>query len=258
MKPEQLKQLEEDLWSAADNLRANSDLKSSEYATPVLGLIFLKFADNRYRTAEPAIIEEHARLKGGRREKPVSEIAVEKCGFYLPGHARYDYLLHLPEQEDAAKKIKQAMEAIEEYKPELAGVLPKDEYAPLIRTDKTIPSQLLKTFSNIPADASGDMFGKIYEYFLGKFALSEGHKGGEFFTPTSVVKLMVEIIEPHHGTVFDPACGSGGMFVQSQRFVERRRETLAKLGRSGNGDELFVYGQEKTLDTVKLAKMNWR
>ncbi len=227
MNAEQLKQLEEDLWAAADNLRANSDLKSSEYATPVLGLIFLKFADNKYRLAEPEILAEHAKRKGGRREKPVSEIAVEKCGFYLPEHARYDYLLGLSDQEDVDKKIKQAMEAIESYKPELEGILPKDEYNPLTRTDKRIPSQLLKTFSNIPLNASGDVFGKIYEYFLGKFALKEGSKGGEFFTPTSVVRLMVEIIEPHQGTVFDPACGSGGMFVQSQRFVERRREQCA-------------------------------
>lgn len=126
------------------------------------------------------------------------------------------------------------MEAIEEYKEELAGILPKDSYTALTRTDKTIPSQLLKNFSNIPVDASGDVFGKIYEYFLGKFALSEGQKGGEFFTPTSVVKLMVEIIEPHQGTVYDPACGSGGMFVQSQHFVERHREKLNKLGKCLN------------------------
>ena len=256
MNSEQLKQLETDLWSAADNLRANTDLKSSEYATPVLGLIFLKFADNKYRNAEEAIVKEHAKLKGTRRQKKISEIAIEKCGFYLPDHARYDYLLNLPEKEDVAKKIKQAMEAIEEYKPELEGVLPKDEYVPLTRTDKTIPAQLLKSFSNIPRDASGDVFGKIYEYFLGNFALSEGQKGGEFFTPTSVVRLMVEIIEPHNGTVYDPACGSGGMFVQSQNFVEQHRNELEALGEDHSEDQLYVYGQEKTLDTVKLAKMN--
>lgn len=256
MNKEQLKQLEDDLWAAADNLRANTDLKSSEYATPVLGLIFLKFADNKYSAAEADIIAEHGKRKGKRTEKPISEIAIQKCGFYLPDHARYHYLLNLPEKENVAKKIKQAMEAVEEYKAELEGVLPKDEYVRLVRTDKTVPAQLLKTFSDIPADAGGDVFGKIYEYFLGKFALSEGQKGGEFFTPTSVVRLMVEIIEPHHGTVYDPACGSGGMFVQSQHFVERRREKLAQLGGRGDDDTLFVYGQEKTLDTVKLAKMN--
>jgi len=256
MNTEQLKQLEKDLWSAADNLRANTDLKSTEYATPVLGLIFLKFADNNYARAEQAINKEFAELSGTRREKPISEIAIEKCGFYLPPHARYDYLLHLPEQEDVAKKIKEAMLDIEKYKPELDGVLPKDEYIPLIRTDKTIPAQLLKTFSDIPRDASGDILGKIYEYFLGNFALAEGQGGGQFFTPTSVVKLMVEMIEPYKGTVYDPACGSGGMFVQSQQFVEQHREELTALGELHDEDQLYVYGQEKTLDTVKLAKMN--
>ncbi|MDP1784660.1 MAG: class I SAM-dependent DNA methyltransferase, partial [Sulfuricurvum sp.] len=247
MTTEAIKQLENDLWAAADNLRANTDLKSTEYATPVLGLIFLKFADNNYRRAEKAINEEFKKLLGTRREKPISEIAIEKCGFYLPDHARYDYLLHLSEQEDVAKKIKEAMQDIEKYKPELEGVLPKDEYAPLTRTDKTIPAQLLKNFSNIPRDASGDMLGKIYEFFLGRFALAEGQGGGAFFTPTSVVKLMVEMIEPYNGTVYDPACGSGGMFVQSQHFVEQHRAELDALGEAREEDQLYVYGQEKTL-----------
>jgi type I restriction enzyme M protein len=128
MKKEQLKQLESDLWSAANNLRANSDLKSSEYAIPVLGLIFLKFADNNYRRHEAEILAEYQKLKGTRREKKISDIAVEKCGFYLPDHARYDWLLNLPEEKDIAKALKEAMKAIEEYKPELEGVLPKDDY----------------------------------------------------------------------------------------------------------------------------------
>lgn len=256
MNTEQLKQLEKDLWSAADNLRANTDLKSTEYATPVLGLIFLKFADNNYARAEKEINAEFAKLTGTRRSKSIDEIAIEKCGFYLPPHARYDYLLNLPEKENVAKAIKLAMEDIERYKPELDGVLPRDEYVPLTRTDKTIPSQLLKTFSDIPRDASGDILGKIYEYFLGNFALAEGQGGGQFFTPTSVVRLMVEIIEPYKGTVYDPACGSGGMFVQSQQFVEQHRDELKALGELHEEDQLYVYGQEKTLDTVKLAKMN--
>ena len=235
----------------ADKLRANSDLKSSEYATPVLGLIFLKFADNNYRRHEKAILAEYQQLQGTRREKPVSEIAIEKCGFYLPDHTRYDYLLNLPEEKDIAKALKEAMKAIEEYKPELEGVLPKDEYAALTRTDKTIPQQLLRTFADIPANATGDLFGQIYEYFLSEFARSEGQKGGEFFTPRSVVRLMVEIIEPHGGKVFDPACGSGGMFVQSAQFIEAHRNEL-----KGADSGVYVCGQEKTQDTVKLAKMN--
>jgi type I restriction enzyme M protein len=251
MTTEDLKQLEADLWRSADTLRANSDLKSSEYSTPVLGLIFLKFADNRYRQHEKAIMAEYSKLKGTRRKKTLPEIAIEKCGFYLPDHARYDYLLKLPENKDIAKAVKNAMEAIEEYKTELKGVLPQDEYFRLTRTDKTIPKQLLKNFADIPRDAGGDMFGQIYEYFLGNFAMAEGQGGGEFFTPRSVVRLMVEIIEPHRGKVYDPACGSGGMFVQSAHFIAQHRTELAK----GEGD-IFVYGQEKTLETVKLAKMN--
>jgi type I restriction enzyme M protein len=250
---EQLKQLEADLWSAADNLRANSDLKSSEYATPVLGLIFLKFADNNYRRHEAGIIAEYQKLKGTRRERKLSDIAIEKCGFYLPDHARYEHLLNLPEEKNIAKALKEAMKAIEEYKPELDGVLPKDEYFRLTRDEKTknIPNRLLKTFADIPADFSGDLFGQIYEYFLAEFARSEGSKGGEFFTPRSVVRLMVEMIEPHGGKVFDPACGSGGMFVQSAQFIEEHRKELQE-----NGSGVFVYGQEKTLETVNLAKMN--
>lgn len=251
MNKDQLKKLEADLWSAADKLRANSDLKSSEYATPVLGLIFLKFADNNYRNHEKEILAEYTKLKGSRREKKISDIAIEKCGFYLPDHARYEHLLNLPEEKNIAKALKEAMKAIEEYKSELEGVLPKDEYAALTRTDKTLPQQLLRTFANIPADTTGDLFGQIYEYFLSEFARSEGQKGGEFFTPRSVVRLMVEIIEPHGGKVFDPACGSGGMFVQSAQFIAEHRKEL-----KGSESGVYVCGQEKTRDTVNLAKMN--
>ncbi len=251
MTKEQLKKLEDILWQTADTLRANSDLKQSEYSTPVLGLIFLKFADNKYSQYEKEIQKEFEDLKGSRREKPIHEIAVEKCGFYLPKEARYEYLLNLPESADIAKALKNAMQLIEEYKPELSGTLPQEEYFKLVRKDeyKIIPKQLLKNFADIPKDAGGDMFGQIYEYFLGKFAMAEGQGGGEFFTPRSVVRLMVEIIEPHNGTVFDPACGSGGMFVQSAQFIEERRK-------QEEDTSLFVYGSEKTRETVKLAKMN--
>ena len=252
MTPDELKQLEDDLWKSADDLRANSDLKSNEYSTPVLGLIFLRFADNRYRQYEPAIQQAYNSLKGGRREKSMHEIALEQCGFYLPNHARYDYLLNLPEQENIAEALKAAMVAIEKYKPDLEGVLPQDEYFRLVRgQDKTIPNRLLKNFANIPPDASGDMFGQIYQYFLAKFALAEGQGGGEFFTPDSVVRLMVEIVEPIRGKLFDPACGSGGMFVWSGKYVRERAE---EIGIDPN--DFVVYGQEKTLETVKLAKMN--
>lgn len=256
MNKDQLKKLESDLWRAADSLRANSDLKASEYSTPVLGLIFLKFADNKYRQHEAAILAEYQKLKGSRIEKKLSDIAIERCGFYLPDHARYNHLLALPEKEDIANALKKAMLAIEEYKPELEGVLPHDEYFRLTRSAQNsgLAQRLLKIFADIPADAGGDLFGKIYEYFLSNFALSEGQGGGEFFTPRSVVKLMVEIIEPHGGKVFDPACGSGGMFVQSAEFIAAHRADAAAQGKAE--DSIYVYGQEKTLETVKLAKMN--
>ncbi len=248
---EELKKLEATLWQTADTLRANSDLKSSEYSTPVLGLIFLKFADNKYSLHEAEINAEYKKLKGSRRERAIEEIAIEKCGFYLPSESRYEYLLNLPEKEDIAKALKKAMQLVEQYKPELKDTLPQDEYFRLVGKPeyRGIPKQLLKNFADIPKNATGDMFGQIYEYFLGKFAMAEGQKGGEFFTPRSVVRLMVQIIEPHNGTVFDPACGSGGMFVQSAQFIEGRKTP-------GEDTSLFVYGQEKTLETVKLAKMN--
>jgi type I restriction enzyme M protein len=255
MTKEQLKKLETDLWTAADKLRANSGLKPSAYSTPVLGIIFLKFADSIYGRHEADIHAEFAKLKGSRREKPISEIAIAQCGFYLPDHARYDYLLNLPESRDIAKALKEAFKAVEEYKQELEGVLPADQFFDLRRSEKTktLPNDLLRVFKDIPKDVTGDLFGQIYEYFLAEFARSEGQKGGEFFTPRSVVRLMVEIIEPHGGRVFDPACGSGGMFVQSKQFIDQHRRELAA---GASDDDVFVCGQEKEPQTVGLAKMN--
>ena len=253
MTPEQLKQLEDNLWSAADKLRVDSGLKASEYATPILGLIFLRFASIKYNKVKPEIEKELKAQKNSRRQRTIDEIALEKCGFYLPPEAEYNYLLNLPEKENIAKAIKAAMEKIELYKPELQDSLPKDEYFKLInKNDKSLPKTLLKIFADIPDDATGDVFGKVYEYFLAEFALAEGQGGGEFFTPTSVVKLMVEIIEPYRGTIFDPACGSGGMFVQSSYFIDRRREELHDT----DTKDLMVYGTDKTSETVKLARMN--
>jgi type I restriction enzyme M protein len=253
MTAEQLKELEANLWQAADKLRADSGLKASEYATPILGLIFLRFASIRYNKVKPEIDAELKAQKGKRLQQTEADIAIAKCGFYLPKEAQYDYLLALPEKEDIAKAIKKAMELIEEYKPDLTDSLPKDEYFKLYTTeDKSLPKSLLKIFKDIPEDATGDVFGKVYEYFLSEFALAEGQGGGEFFTPTSVVKLMVEVIEPYRGTIFDPACGSAGMFVQSSYFVDRRREELHDT----DTKDLMVYGLEKTSDTVKLARMN--
>jgi len=167
MTSDQLKELENTLWQAADKLRVDSGLKASEYATPILGLIFLRFASIRYNRIKPEIEAELKAQKGSRMQQSESEIAIAKCGFYLPKEAQYDYLLALPEEEDIAKAIKHAMEEIEKYKPELLDSLPKDEYFKLYSPDdRTLPKSLLKIFANIPEDATGDVFGKVYEYFL--------------------------------------------------------------------------------------------
>lgn len=253
MTAEQLKELENKLWIAADKLRADSGLKASEYSTPILGLIFLRFASIRYNKVKAEIKAELEAQKKSRNQLKEDEIAILKCGFYLPPEAEYDYLLNLPEKTDIAKAIKKAMELIEYYKPDLKDSLPKDEYFKLYtKDDRSLPKSLLKIFKDIPEDATGDIFGKVYEYFLGEFALAEGQGGGAFYTPTSVVKLMVEIIEPYKGTIYDPACGSAGMFVQSSEFVDKRRAEL----QDDDTKDLMVYGSEKDSETVKLARMN--
>lgn len=251
---EELKQLEEKLWAAADKLRSESGLKSTQYSTPLLGLIFLRFASNKYEKFKDEIEAEFAVSQDTRNPKTREEIALSKVGFYLPEESRFDYLLSLSEQEDIPRKIKEAMDGIERYKPELVGSLPKEEYFNLepkqaddtIR-DYSLSASLLKIINTIPKNLSGDVFGKVYEFFLGKFASSEGKGGGEYYTPTSVVRLMVEMIEPYHGRILDPACGSGGMFVQSADFVHRS---------NANPDNISVYGIEKEGETVKLARMN--
>ena len=233
-------ELEKKLWSAADNLRANSKLNSYEYSTPVLGLIFLRFADHKF-----SIIESQIKDKDPNGRKSVGKTDYQaKNVLYLPEFSRFKYLLNLPEGTDYGKAINKAMEGIESENEELKDVLPKTYN----RLENDTLISLLKTFASIPMDVEGDVFGKIYEYFLGEFAKGEGQKGGEFFTPTSLVKLIVEIIEPFHGRIYDPACGSGGMFVQSAKFIETHHKNP--------NSEIMVYGQEKSAQTVKLAKMN--
>lgn len=250
MTNEQLKDLKDKLWASADQLRANSGLKSTEYATPILGLIFLRFAESKYKQYEAEINDEYEKYKGTRSERDIHEVAIEKCGFYLPDEAKYDYLLNLPESENLAQKVKDAMVAVEKYTTELADTLPKDEYYSVNGSDdKTVLKKLLKTFKDIPDDISIDVFGEIYEYFLGNFALAEGQGGGEFFTPPTVVRYMVEVLAPTEGKILDPACGSGGMFVQTAHYIEKHKK-------SGNSINLRSYGVEKTGATVKLAKMN--
>lgn len=248
MTNQQLKELEDKLWDAANSLRAYGGLKASDYAVPVLGLIFLKFAENKYSKFEPEILKTYQEAKGTRMEQSIQKIAIANCGFYLPDNARFNHLLNLPGDQSTAKALRDAMEGIEKYQDaKFQDVLPTEAYFDIEKKKKDILPQLLKAFSDIPQDASGDVFGKIYEYFLGKFAMSEGQKGGEFFTPTSVVRFIVEVIEPFSGKILDPACGSGGMFVQSARFVQEANHDLK---------DIYVCGQEYMGETVRLAKMN--
>lgn len=252
-----VQKIEDSLWEAAEKLRVDSGLKSTQYSTPLLGLVFLRFASIKYDRFKEDIEAEYNRFKGGRNEKRIEDIALQKCGYYLPPQSHFDYLLSLSESEDIPLAIKKAMEGIEEFKPELVGSLPKEEYfnlEPSTDDDETaairdysLSASLLKIINRIPKDVSGDVFGKVYEYFLGKFASSEGKGGGEYYTPTSVVRLMVEMIEPYKGKILDPACGSGGMFVQSADFVARS---------NAKPDEIRVYGVERESETVKLARMN--
>ncbi len=234
-----LNDLENRLWDAANTLWAGASLKPSQYSPLVLGLIFLKFADFRFAVAE----KELEGKSTGRRK--IGKTDYQARGIlYLPSEARFNVLIKLPESENIGKALNEAMKAIEAENIELKDVLPKTFHI----LDNSILMSLLKTFNSIPMDVEGDMFGKIYEYFLGKFAMSEGQKGGEFFTPTSVVKLIVDIIEPFHGRIFDPACGSGGMFVQSARFVSEHRKNP--------GSEIMAYGIERVTETVRLCRMN--
>jgi type I restriction enzyme M protein len=236
--PANTTELEKRLWGAADELRANSKLKSSEYSVPVLGLIFLRYADYKFTVAKAKLTSK------GTGRRTIGKADYQARGvLYLPEAARFSTLLDLPEGADIGKAINDAMKAIEADNEDLKDVLPRTYN----RLDKELLVSLLKNFAAVPMDIEGDAFGKIYEYFLGKFAMSEGQKGGEFFTPTSIVKLIVEIIEPYHGRIYDPACGSGGMFVQSAAFVDHHKKAVT---------DISIYGQEKVAETIRLCKMN--
>jgi len=235
--------LEKRLWDAADQFRANSGLKAQEYSAPVLGLIFLRFAEVRF-AAQRAKLEKTAASsrRGSRLDEPAAYHA--EGILYLPGEARFDYLLNLPEAENIGAKINAAMRDIEKQNTQLAGVLPKTYNL----FTSTLLKELLKKASEIPASMDYDAFGRIYEYFLGEFAMSEGQGGGEFYTPVSIVRLLTEVIEPYHGRILDPACGSGGMFVSSARFVAEHKKNPAA--------ELSIHGIEKTDETGRLCRLN--
>ena len=238
-----LAEIESKLWSAADELRANSGLRASEYSTPVLGLIFLRYADHKFTQAEQEINSE---APTSTRIQADQKTQYQARGvFYLPEIARFQYLLDLPESENIGRAVTDAMKAVEAENTRVAGVLPKTYN----RLEKSTLLELLRIMEQIPMDIEGDAFGRVYEYFLGNFAMTEGQRGGEFFTPTSLVKLIVEIIQPFHGRIFDPACGSGGMFVQSAAFIRNHKK-------NGNSGDISLYGVESVTETIRLCKMN--
>jgi len=237
--------IEKRLWSSADNLRANSNYASNEYFLPVMGLIFLRHAYSRFERIKTEI-EANLPSRGGK-VRPLNKTDFSGKGtIYLSPEAQFDFLVELPDSKDRAHAIIHAMQTIEEDYETLKGVLPKAEYQEL---DNEVLGQLLRTF-NDPAlkAASGDVFGRIYEYFLTGFADQKAHDGGEFFTPISLVQMIVNVIEPDHGSVLDPACGSGGMFVQSAHFIEQMHKNPTKVA--------TFYGMEKNPTTIRLAKMN--
>lgn len=239
-----IEQFDADLWKVADNLRANSNLASNEYFMPILGLIFLRHATNRFYEAKEAIEKDIA--AGRMPERPLLKADfTRRRSLMLPQAARFDVLLELPKDGNLGAAVTSAMEAVEDHFPPLAGQLPKDYE----RFEDDVLEEMLRTFdSEALRSASGDVFGRIYEYFLAEFSKQGAHDNGEFFTPPSIVQTIVNVIEPDHGVVLDPACGSGGMFVQSSHFIEDEGEDTMK--------RVTFYGHEKNETTAKLAQIN--
>jgi type I restriction enzyme M protein len=202
------------LWAAADQLRANSTFAPSEYRGPVLGLIFLAYAEHRFDLVRPEV-----EAKATARRPSMPDDFRARSVLFVPDEARLSHLVALEEGTDLGAAVDDAMRAVESHNPELRDVLPKGYQ----RLEKSTLVEMLRLFSPLPRNLGGDAFGLIYEDFLSNFAKAEGRLGGEFFTPYSIVRTIVEIIEPFHGRVFDPACGSGGMFVQCAKFVERHQ-----------------------------------
>ena len=239
-----IEEFEADLWKVADNLRANSNLASNEYFMPILGLIFLRHATNRYYAALAAIEEDQA--AGEMPDRPlVREDFTRRGAMMLPEEARYDVLLQKPKGGNLGAAVTAAMEAVEDHFPPLAGQLPK-EYQGF---EDDVLEEMMRSFdSEHLRSASGDVFGRIYEYFLAEFSKQRAHDNGEFFTPPSIVQTIVNVIEPDRGIVFDPACGSGGMFVQSGHFIEGKGEDTMQ--------RVTFYGHEKNETTAKFAQIN--
>lgn len=232
-----LKDIETQLFKTADQLRANSGLKPSEYSRPVLGLLFLRYAEMQFAAVEATLAP-----RPGSRLKPGPDDYKARGVVYLSPESRFSHLTTLPEDADIGRAINTAMRDIERDNPDLADVLPKN----FNEIPKDTLIELVRLLAPLVID--GDAFGQVYEYFMGAFAMQEMQKGGEFYTPASIVRLIVEIIEPFHGRILDPACGSAGMFVHSAEFVRRHQRSP--------DSELSVFGMEKTRETIRLAKMN--
>jgi type I restriction enzyme M protein len=250
-----IKKLEIELWEAADELRANSKLTASEYKDPLLGLILLRFAQNKYEEAKENL-EKNLPInpRTGQRRTATKDDYAAAGAMMLPEKAQYDYLANLPESENLAEAINEAMKLIEADYEELAGILPKNyqDLTPEDDTDNNLLPNLVRIFnSDSVKKARGDVFGRIYEYFLMKFSMqgAGAQEGGEFFTPPSLVQLIVNFIQPNHGIIHDPACGSGGMFVQTAHFIKNHENKSVNQA-------ITVYGTEYKSSTVKLAKMN--
>lgn len=239
MKATDLAKVRATLWSAADELRANSKLTPGQYRDPVLGLVFLAYAENRFE----AVRGEVEGKASARNPATIADYKA-KSVLYVPDEARLSHLNDLPEGNDIGKAVDDAIKAIEAANPELKDILPRGYQ----KLERSTLIELLRLFAPLPTQLEGDAFGFIYEDFLSHFAAQEGKGGGEYFTPYSIVRLIVEILEPFQGRVFDPACGSGGMFVQCAKFVERHHKSATR--------NLSVFGAEKTDDTIPLAKMN--
>lgn len=237
--------IEKTLFKAADKLRKNVD--AAEYKHVVMGLIFLKFISASFEELYNKLRKGEGEYKGADPEDIDEYVA--KNVFFVPAKARWSYLHGRAKQPTIGKELDDAMEEIEKINPSLKGILPKVYARPNL--DKTALGGLIDLIGNIAigeeAEKSRDILGRIYEYFLGEFASAEGKKGGQFYTPKSIVKLMVEMIEPHHGRVYDPCCGSGGMFIMSEKFVENHQ---------GKKDDISIYGQESNQTTYRLCRMN--
>ena len=242
-----LHHLEKELWEAADQLRANSKLTAAEYSMPVLGLIFLRHADNRFKVYLPEIVGDiPPQVPAAQREELIRLGFQGKAAIYLPEQARFETLAALPQGAKVGQAIDDAMQRIEDEVEILKGALPRGYTA----FEPDLLAELIKIFNRESLRrATGDVFGRIYEYFLNKFAQSGAQEGGEFFTPPSLVRMIVNVIEPDHGIVLDPACGSAGMFVQTGHFIEGVRH-------QNPNDKVTFFGQEKSDTNTKLARMN--